>query len=201
MAWLQFNHRKGLNSLIIAHQGTASDEIKDMFDLMISKYPVEFLHKLGETYSENEPKLVGVGKSGSTHRVPQRNCKIKVGTAESPDGCRGGAYSLVHLSEVGLWKKTDGKSPQDIVRSACSGMLLEPFTMIVMESTANGTGNFFHTEYTDAADPSIKSQYEALFIAWFQIEQYSKPFTSTDEKKEFAQKLYANRENAYVPRP
>ena len=199
MAWLQFNHRKGLNSLIIAHQGTASDEIKDMFDLMISKYPVEFLHKLGETYSENEPKLVGVGKSGSTHRVPQRNCKIKVGTAESPDGCRGGAYSLVHLSEVGLWKKTDGKSPQDIVRSACSGMLLEPFTMIVMESTANGTGNFFHTEYTDAADPSIKSQYEALFIAWFQIEQYSKPFTSTDEKKEFAQKLYANRENAYVP--
>lgn len=199
MAWLQFNHRKGLNSLIIAHQGTASDEIKDMFDLMISKYPVEFLHKLGETYSENEPKLVGVGKSGSTHRVPQRNCKIKVGTAERPDGCRGGAYSLVHLSEVGLWKKTDGKSPQDIVRSACSGMLLEPFTMIVMESTANGTGNFFHTEYTDAADPSIKSQYEALFIAWFQIEQYSKPFTSTDEKKEFAQKLYANRENAYVP--
>ena len=199
MAWLQFNHRKGLNSLIIAHQGTASDEIKDMFDLMISKYPVEFLHKLGETYSENEPKLVGVGKSGSTHRVPQRNCKIKVSTAERPDGCRGGAYSLVHLSEVGLWKKTDGKSPQDIVRSACSGMLLEPFTMIVMESTANGTGNFFHTEYTDAADPSIKSQYEALFIAWFQIEQYSKPFTSTDEKKEFAQKLYANRGNAYVP--
>lgn len=165
MAWLQFNHRKGLNSLIIAHQGAASDEIKDMFDLMIDRYPVEFLHKLGEAYSENEPKLVGVGKSGSTHRVPQRNCKIKVGTAERPNGCRGGAYSLVHLSEVGLWQKTEGKSPQDIVRSACSGILLEPFTMIVMESTPNGTGNFFHTEYTAAADPTIKSQYEALFIS------------------------------------
>ena len=199
MAWLQFFHKKGLNSLIIAHQGTASDEIKDMFDLMIKKHPVEFLHKMGEAYSENEPKLVGVGKSGSTHRVPQRECKIKVGTAERPNGCRGGAYSLVHLSEVGLWQKTDGKSPEDIVRSACSGILARPYTMIVMESTANGTGNFFHREYSAAADPKVYSQYEALFIAWFQIEHYSLPFNSAGELRAFAEKLYENRNNAYTP--
>ena len=199
MAWLQFFHKKGLNSLIIAHQGTASDEIKDMFDNMIKNYPVEFLHEMGEAYAPDEPKLVGVGKSGSTHRVPQRNCKIKVGTAERPNGCRGGAYSLVHLSEVGLWQKTEGKSPEDIVRSACSGVLDEPYTMIVMESTANGTGNYFHTEYTAAADPMIKSQFEALFIAWFQIENYSRSFASAAEQREFAETLYANRENANVP--
>lgn len=199
MAWLQFFHKKGLNSLIIAHQGTASDEIKDMFDLMIKKHPVEFLHKLGEAYSENEPKLVGVGKSGSTHRVPQRECKIKVGTAERPNGCRGGAYSLVHLSEVGLWQKTEGKSPEDIVRSACSGILAKPYTMIVMESTANGTGNFFHREYSAAADPKVKSQYEALFIAWFQIEHYSLPFNSAEELRAFAKQLWENRNNAYTP--
>ncbi len=199
MAWLQFFHKKGLNSLIIAHQGTASDEIKDMFDLMIKKHPVEFLHKLGDVYSENEPKLVGVGKSGSTHRVPQRECKIKVGTAERPNGCRGGAYSLVHLSEVGLWQKTEGKSPEDIVRSACSGILAKPYTMIVMESTANGTGNFFHREYSAAADPKVKSQYEALFIAWFQIEHYSMPFNSAEELRNFAAQLWENRHNAYSP--
>lgn len=199
MAWLQFFHKKGLNSIIIAHQGTASDEIKDMFDLMIKKHPVEFLHRLGEVYSENEPKLVGVGKSGSTHRVPQRECKIKVGTAERPNGCRGGAYSLVHLSEVGLWQKTEGKSPEDIVRSACSGILANPYTMIVMESTANGTGNFFHREYSAAADPKVKSQYEALFIAWFQIEHYSMPFNSAEELRAFAKKLWENRNNAYTP--
>ena len=199
MAWLQFFHKKGLNSLIIAHQGTASDEIKDMFDLMIKKHPVEFLHRLGEVYSENEPKLVGVGKSGSTHRVPQRECKIKVGTAERPNGCRGGAYSLVHLSEVGLWQKTEGKSPEDIVRSACSGILAKPYTMIVMESTANGTGNFFHREYSAAADPKVKSQYEALFIAWFQIEHYSLPFNSAEELRDFAKQLWENRNNAYTP--
>lgn len=199
MAWLQFFHKKGLNSLIIAHQGTASDEIKDMFDLMIKKHPVEFLHKLGEVYSENEPKLVGVGKSGSTYRVPQRDCKIKVGTAERPNGCRGGAYSLVHLSEVGLWKKTEGKSPEDIVRSACSGILARPYTMIVMESTADGVGTYFDAEYTAAADPTVKSQFEALFISWFQIEHYSRPFDSAEELRAFAKWLWENRNNAYTP--
>ena len=198
MMWLQFFHATGLNSLIIAHQGAISDEIKDMFDNAIKAYPVELLHKMGDTFSVNEPKMVGVGKSGSTSRVPQRNCKIKVGTAERPDGCRGGAYSLVHLSEVGIWKKTEGKSPEDIVRSACSGILLRPLTMIVMESTANGTGNFFHTEYKAASDPDTPSQFDALFIAWFQIEQYSIPFENSDRLKEFALWLYENRVNDNV---
>lgn len=198
MAWLQFLHRRGLNSLIIAHQGSASDEIKDMFDTMIRHYPVAMLHPMSHTWSDSEPKLVPVGKSGSTSRVPQRNCKIKIGTAERPDGCRGGAYSLVHLSEVGLWRKTDGKAPEDIVRSACSGILLRPLTMIVMESTANGTGNFFHTEYTAAADPATPSQFDALFISWFQIEQYSLPFESGKALRGFAKWLYDNRENDNV---
>lgn len=193
MAWLQLMHKVGLNSLIIAHQGAGSDEIKDMFDRMIKAYPIEMLHRINDSYNQNEPKLVGVGKSGSTHRVPQRNCKIKIGTAERPDSCRGGDYNLVHLSEVGLWKVTDGKKPEDIVRSACSGVLLRPYTMIVYESTANGTGNFFQKEYDDAK--SGKSQFQALFVSWFDIEQYSLPL---DNIERFAEELYANKDNENV---
>lgn len=193
MAWLQLIHKVGLNSLIIAHQGAGSDEIKDMFDRMIKAYPITMLYKLGETYNENESKLVGVGHSGSIHRVPQRNCKIKIGTAERPDSCRGGDYNLVHLSEVGLWKTTDGKKPEDIVRSACSGILLKPYTMIVYESTANGTGNFFQREY-DAAKRGT-SQFEAMFVSWFDIEQYSLSFENENEKADFAVWLWKNRNN------
>ena len=193
MSWLQLIHKVGLNSLIIAHQGAGSDEIKDMFDRMIKAYPITMLYKLGETYNENESKLVGVGHSGSIHRVPQRNCKIKIGTAERPDSCRGGDYNLVHLSEVGLWKTTDGKKPEDIVRSACSGILLKPYTMIVYESTANGTGNFFQREY-DAAKRGT-SQFEAMFVSWFDIEQYSLSFENENEKADFAVWLWKNRNN------
>lgn len=193
MAWLQLCHRQGLNSLIIAHQGTASDEIKDMFDRMIKAYPLEMLYRLGESYAPNEAKMVGVGKSGSIFRVPQRNCKIKIGTAERPDSCRGGDYALVHLSEVGLWKATEGKKPADIVRSACSGVLNKPFTMIVYESTANGMGNFFHKEYEAARKG--QTQFTALFISWFQIDWNRTPFTSDTERLDFARFLYDNREN------
>lgn len=190
MAWLMLVHKVGLNSLIIAHQGTATDEIKDMFDRMIKRYPVGLLYELGASYDNNEPKMVAVGKSGAIFRVPQRNCKVKLGTAERPDSCRGGDYNLVHCSEVGIWKKTDGKSPEDIVRSACSGILLEPYTMIVYESTANGTGNFFQREY-DAAKRG-QSQFEAMFVSWFDIERYSIPI---DDLVAFAIHLYENRNN------
>lgn len=196
MAWLQLVHEVGLNSLIIAHQGTGSDEIKDMFDRLVKSYPVEMLHELGDAYAPNEPKMVGVGKSGSIFRVPQRNCKIKIGTAERPNSCRGGDYNLVHLSEVGLWKETDGKKPEDIVRSACSGILLRPYTMIVYESTPNGVGNFFHKEYLAAKKG--QSQFEAMFVAWFEIEQYELPFENEADKYEFAKKLFANRRNEEI---
>ena len=196
MAWLQLVHRTGLNSLIISNFNKGSETIKGMFKKMIEAYPVTMLHDVGDVYSENEEKLVGVGRSGLTQLVPQRNATISIGSAESPDSCRGGDYALVHLSEVGLWKATEGKRPEDIVRSACSGVLYRPYTMIVYESTANGVGNFFHNEYVAASDPDIKSQFEPLFISWFDIELYQMPFASKKELQEFAVQLYDNRLNA-----
>lgn len=199
MAWLQLVHRTGLNSLIVSNYNKGSETIKGMFKKMIDAYPVSMLHEVGDIYSENEDKLVGVGRSGLTQLVPQRNSTISIGSAESPDSCRGGDYALVHLSEVGLWKATDGKKPEDIVRSACSGVLYRPYTMIVYESTANGVGNFFHNEYVAAKDPEIKSQFEPLFISWFDIELYQIPFGSDEEKQKFASVLLNNRLNPSSP--
>ncbi len=222
MAWLQLIHSVGLNSLIIAHQGTASDEIKDMFDRLMLSYPDVLLETPPEgneasgateedyTSPQIQPflypfpapetggkesgkgagkkKMTAVGKSGSTFRVVARNCKIKVGTAERPDSCRGGDYSLVHLSEVGLWPATPGKKPRDIVRAACSGVLFRPLTLIVYESTANGTGNFFYNEYKAAARG--ESQFRALFVAWHEIAQYR---LTLSEPEAFARRLLEGR--------
>lgn len=190
MAWLQLVHQTGLNSLIVGHVKDASTEVKDMFDRMIKQYPTSLLYEIGAAYNENEPKLTGVGGMVNIQRIPQRNCKIKIGTAESPDSARGGDYNLVHCTEVGLWKKTEGKTPEQIVRSACSGVLLKPYTMIVYESTANGTGNFFHQEYEAAK--AGKSQFEPVFVSWFEIEQYS---SNVEDELAFATWLWENRNN------
>lgn len=191
MSWLQLVHEKGLNSLIIAHQGAATDEIKDMFDRMLKNYPGWMLHDPDEEYSEKEKRIERVGGYGASFRVVPRNCKVKVATAETPDSCRGGDYNLVHCSEVGIWRTTQRKTPEQILRSACSGVLLKPMTMILYESTANGTGNFFHREY-EAAKSGV-SQFKPLFVAWHEIEQYSYPFKNQEERRKFAEKLYEGR--------
>lgn len=211
MAWMQLVHKRGLNSLIIAHQGTASDEIKDMFDKMMETYPDSILNANFEEYASggkcadstkngkiDAKKMVPVGKSRSIFRVPARNCKLKIGTAERPDSCRGGDYNLVHLSEVGLWKRTKGKRPEDIVRSACAGVAFNPDTMIVYESTANGVGNFFHREYVDARD-NPRSQFRSLFVGWHHVEADTLPFASEKDRRDFATWIYANKEQSSAP--
>lgn len=188
MAWLQIKHATGLNSLIIAHQISGSEEIKDMFDRMVANY--------SEDRDEDGPPpltLKRVGRSGATFRLVERECKISIGTAERPDSSRGGDYNLVHLSEVGLWKKTKGKSPEDIVRSATSGVLLKPLTMIALESTANGAGTYFHREYLAAKEG--ESQFRPLFIPWFEIDSYQLPIADPEQ---FAEELILNRHNPTV---
>lgn len=217
MSWLQLEIQKGLNSLIIAHYNTASEEIKDMFDRMLMNYRPEGnlrryalqLHsrEIGgssatltdgteEGEEENDEgcglKTECVGRSGSAVRVVERNCKVKVATAQSPEACRGGDYNLIHCSEVGLWRATRLKTPEQILRSACSGVLLRPLTMIVYESTANGTGTFFHREYEAAKRGD--SQFSNLFVAWYEIDQYSLPFRP-GAREEFARKLWDGKEN------
>ena len=191
MMWLQVVHKVGLNSVIISQTKKTSFAIKAMFDRALNAYPIQLLHRLGEAYEENEKRIENVGLSGDYKRIPQRDCTITVASYEAPDALRGDAYALVHCSEVGLWAPTDRKSPESVVRSATSGVVYRPYTMIIWESTANGTGNFFHREYEAARDG--KSQYSALFIAWFDIDLYSIPFSNNKKREDFAQWLYENR--------
>ena len=193
MAWLQLVHKKGLNSAIISQTKKTSFAIKAMLDRALEHYPLELLYRLGEAYNPKEPTMVNVGLTGDYKRIPQRDSTITVASYEAPDALRGEAYSLVHCSEVGLWSPTEKKSPESVVRAACSGILLKPYTMIIYESTANGTGNFFHREYQAAKEG--RSQFEAFFVSWFDIDLYSLPFESKAKRKQFAQWLYDNRLN------
>lgn len=195
MAWLQMIKQEGLNSLIVAHQHAATSEIKEMFLRMMESYPEEGMPKSGEDNKrrgkeKKERRFKPAGPASIC--VPSRNFKVKLGSAERPDSCRGGDYTLVHCSEVAVWKKTRLRTPEDMLRAACSGVLYKPMTMILLESTANGTGNFFHTEYESAKRG--ESQFRPLFVAWYEIKQYSEPFEE-GEREEFALWLLNGKDN------
>ena len=196
MAWLQLVLTVGHSSAIVAHQKKASYGVRNMLKRLIEHYPVRLVHALGEGYKPGEPIITGT-PSPNVISIKSRQCEVEVGSAENPDSERSANTYLVHLTEVAFWKSTENKDPGDIVRSVCSGVLLQPLTLIVYESTANGTGNFFQEEY-DAAK-SGESNFRALFIAWWQIEMYSLPFKDEDERSDFAVWLEKTRNNANVP--
>lgn len=196
MAWLQLVLTYGHNSAIVAHQKKASYGVRNMLKRLIEHYPVRLVHEMGDAYKPGEPIITGT-PSPNVISIKARECEVEVGSAENPDSERSANTYLVHLTEVAFWKSTENKEPGDIVRSVCSGVLLQPLTLIVYESTANGTGNFFQEEY-DAAKNG-ESNFRALFIAWWQIEMYSLPFKDEDERADFAIWLYKNRNNANVP--
>ena len=80
---------------------------------------------------------------------------------------------MAHLSEVAFWPRTRQHSPESLVRSVCGSVALLPDSLIVMESTANGTGNYFHQECERAKRG--ESDKEFLFIPWYEIEMYAIP--------------------------
>ena len=184
MSWIQLVHRKGWNSIIVGHEMTSTTEVENMFDKMLEAYPISMLYPMGASYNKREPKRVGT-KSGNISKIPQRNCKIKLGTAERPQSARGGDSALVHCTEIAFWKTTEGKTPQQIVRSACAGAKPVPLSMIVYESTANGTGNFYQRTY-DAAKRG-DSSFKSIFIPWYEIEGYQ---LEIHDIEKFAERLY-----------
>ncbi|MDE7120234.1 MAG: hypothetical protein K2O10_06450, partial [Muribaculaceae bacterium] len=56
------------------------------------------------------------------------------------------------------------------VRSVCGSVARSPLTLVVMESTANGAGSFFHREWLRAVGG--KSDKRAVFVPWYEIEIY-----------------------------
>ncbi|MCD8281881.1 MAG: terminase [Prevotella sp.] len=184
IAWLQLVREKGLNSLIVAQVLDTANTIKAMFRRVIANYPTEALYPIGEKIPFGDVKFRPVGNSRNITHIPQRKCNIQIGTAEHPDSCRGSSHTLAHFSEVASWKRTDGKDPEDIVRSAAGGILYKPGTMIVMESTAQRTGDFFHGEWLAAKNGS--SQYKPVFVGWHEIEIYR---LNIEDKVAFAAKL------------
>lgn len=179
-AWIQLFHRKNWNSVIATHIEEAARNIRSMYTLVAERHPAEILPI---SFSSFE---------GSTKnkQIRDRGCVIYIGSMERPNSLHSGNYKLVHCSEVGLWKETKQRKPSDFVNSFEGSVPLEPFTLVALESTAKGTGNFFHTMWQAAMRG--ENAYTPVFVAWWEIDLYYLPFASFDEMKKFVQSMNAN---------
>lgn len=202
IAWVQLFWKEGWYSVIVAQDASTSRKIKAMYSKMLEMFPPWLIEcpddaELAFTPYEGSQldSIITYGKG--TNIKTARDTVITIGTYNNPTSGRGGDMSCVHYSEVGLWEDTDGKTPEDIIRSISSSLLLAPFTIEVIESTANGMGNFYYRAYMAAKKG--ESNRKAVFVPWFFIERYTKPFKSDKERKEFAKWLFENKDNPNTP--
>jgi hypothetical protein len=168
MAWMQLVRRTGWNSLICGHVKDASANIRGMYSRLLRDYPIEL-----KTDNPRDWTFVPYEKSQNMSHIPARDCRVTLASAQSPDGVRGGDYAMAHLSEVAFWGDDDWSTAEKIVRTIAGSIPMEPETLVVMESTANGEGNYFHAEWMRAVNG--QSDKVAVFVPWHEIEIYSRP--------------------------
>ncbi len=197
MAWIQLMLFDGANSAIVAHLNNSSLNIRAMYLRMIKNYPPQMLGLPDDA----DIRLAPFNTSRNEYTVKcgrqqVRNMIISVGSMQSPDSIRGQDVRLVHFSEVGVWKATENRTPEDVIQGTQSAVLAEPLTMVVMESTAKGENNLFHHEWQDAAKG--ESDKVPVFVPWFEIDMYRRAFASEQERVNFALMLLANRNEQYT---
>lgn len=164
MAWIQICLRRNWNSVISAHVKDTSAMIRGMYTKLLENYPREY-------WTEKErPEFKSYERSANIRTITGRGCTVSVGSAESQDSVRGGDYAMAHLSEVAYWRSTPQSSPEMFIRAICGSINYTPLTMVVLESTANGVGNYFHREWLRAVNG--ESDKRAVFVPWHEIEIY-----------------------------
>jgi hypothetical protein len=107
----------------------------------------------------------------------------KVGTAGTKGVGRSATIQLFHGSEVAFWPHAESHAA-----GALQAVPDAAGTEVILESTANGMGNFFHETWRGAEDR--ENDYIAIFVPWYWQDEYRKTpprdFVPSDEERTYA---------------
>lgn len=166
-AWIQIVLRRNWHSLICAQVKDTAATIRGMYAAMLRSYPEELWEE------DEKPRFAAFEGAQNTRLIAGRGCRVTLGSSENHDSVRGADYSMAHLSEVAFWCDSTRRTPEDFIRAIAGSVPLEPLTAVVMESTANGVGSYFHTEWLRAKGG--ESDKRPVFVPWWEIEIYRLP--------------------------
>lgn len=161
----------GQSAFIVAHEQKATDN----------------LYQMVRRYHDHNPAPISTGATNAKELIfDLLDGGYKLATAGTKDVGRSNTAQLMHASEVAFWANAEqhmagiGNTIADL-----------PGTEIIMESTANGLGNYFHKAWQDAE--SGASSYIPIFVPWYWQPEYSAPVRKElelSEQDELIQRTY-----------
>lgn len=165
----QTTHAKGVRTFILTHEDAATQNLFEMVN----------------RYHEHCDPLVKPSTGAANAKelfFDKLDSGYKVGTAGTKGVGRSSTLQRFHGSEVAFWPNADTHAAG--VLQALADI---EGTEAILESTANGLGNFFHQKWQDAE--SGVGDYIAVFVPWFWQEEYRKEpppgFALDDEEQEY----------------
>jgi hypothetical protein len=187
--WWTSTH-KNITAVIVGHEDASSKNLYNMFKRYYEhcnplfqptrKYNTrqdivfDVEDKVKQQYREQGLPSPGLGSI------------IKTSTAKNTSTGRSDTVQLIHGSEIGEWE-----NGEDLVGSLLQTVPLRPNTMIFLESTAKGMGNYFHKEWESASKGD--SVFEPFFFPWWMHDEYERddPISSITEEEENIMELMA----------
>jgi hypothetical protein len=170
-------NKKGVNTIIV---GNKEETALHIFSITKRYYDncVPFLKP--PLLKRNEKKMVfDFGKDDDGKVLTS---SITVGSARDSEIGRSGTFQRAHLTEVGFWE-----NPERAIAALFNTIPDEAGTSIVIESTANGMGTFFHSFWQESL--AGNTDFIAVFIPWFVDEDYEREvpegFLLSEEEKEY----------------
>lgn len=140
--------------MTMAHESDAATGIHKMIHRFWMRAP-RALHLTHRTVSLREKGIAWDNESA-----------MRVATAGGKDPGRSSTIRAMHNSEVAFYQ-----NPEIVMGGLDQAIPRSPHSIRIVESTANGVGNFFHGMWEDSvANPSL---YRPLFFAWWQHPFYT----------------------------
>ena len=164
-------HARGVRTFILTHEDAATQNLFEM----VTRYHEKCNPLVKPSTGAANAKELFFDKLDSGY---------KVGTAGSKGVGRSSTIQLFHGSESAFWPHAD---------THAAGVLQAvpdaPGTEVILESTANGMGNFFHKKWADA-EKSI-GDFIPIFVPWLWQDEYKrqveKGFVLDEEETEYAE--------------
>lgn len=185
------------NALTVCHRADATDDLANMADLMYDRLPTnqqlaELIYGEGTSqaapfsvrphrFKHDQRRGIRTMELGEKRR-PSEKSIYRTMTAGSKGGGRAGTPNLIHASEFAHYENPDYGV------GLFNAMPLEPETIGVIESTANGFNHFadlWEIAVRGAEDPETGAIWVPLFYGWQDNPRNALPFPTDAARERF----------------
>jgi len=150
-------------ALVIAHDLDGSEGLFQMSKLFFDNLPSNM--RPMRRYVNRRELVFENPDEKKRINDPGLRSSFEVQTSNNVRAGRSGTLQHLHASEVSFWIESE-----ELTKGLFPAIPSLPSTSVIFESTAHGSGNWFHSFWKAAI--SGKSEYSAEFLPWYIMPEY-----------------------------